>query len=172
MKPRLQVVSFGGGFLRRGFWLYVWEITAPDSKRLYYVGRTGDSSSQNAQSPFNRMNQHLGFNKRSNVLRQQLTKLRINPEVCKFKLLAYGPIRQEASDINTHRRNRDHIAAMEKALAEAMVAAGYKVMNLVICRMQLDEKAFGIVRSAFGKHFARLGKHRPVISQTDSRATV
>ena len=36
------------------------------------MGRTGDSSSSNAQSPFNRMDQHLGFNKRSNVLRRRL----------------------------------------------------------------------------------------------------
>jgi len=61
-----------GGILQRGFWLYVWEVTPADKAPLYYVGRTGDSSSTNAQSPFNRMGQHLGFAKNSNMLRRHL----------------------------------------------------------------------------------------------------
>ena len=44
--------------LERGFWLYVWVIDGAGDT-LHYVGRTGDSSSSNAQSPFNRMGQHL-----------------------------------------------------------------------------------------------------------------
>lgn len=54
-------IRFEGGILQRGFWLYVWKVTPADQAPLYYVGRTGDSSSTNAQSPFNRMGQHLGF---------------------------------------------------------------------------------------------------------------
>jgi hypothetical protein len=65
-------LTFNGGLLRRGFWLYIWEIKTPEQTRLYYVGRAGDSSSSNAQSPFNRMGQHLGFNGKSNVLRRRL----------------------------------------------------------------------------------------------------
>jgi len=72
MKPDLFSISFDGGILKRGFWLYVWEVTAPNGARLYYVGRTGDSSSTNAQSPFNRMSQHLGFARASNALRRHL----------------------------------------------------------------------------------------------------
>ena len=62
----IHEVRFEGGILQRGFWLYVWEVTPADQAPLYYVGRTGDSSSTNAQSPFNRMGQHLGFAKNSN----------------------------------------------------------------------------------------------------------
>jgi hypothetical protein len=65
MTPTTHVFSFDGKLLQRGFWLYVWEITAADHEVFYYVGRTGDSSSPNAQSPFNRMSQHLGVNAKS-----------------------------------------------------------------------------------------------------------
>lgn len=63
MSATTQVVEFDGAFLQRGFWLYVWRVIAPNSTEVLYVGRTGDSSSPNAQSPFNRMGQHLGFQK-------------------------------------------------------------------------------------------------------------
>jgi hypothetical protein len=48
MTAKLHELSFGGGLLERGFWLYVWEISPPQGPALYYVGRTGDSSSTNA----------------------------------------------------------------------------------------------------------------------------
>ena len=160
MTHALQIVSFNGALLKRGFWLYVWEITHPKQGQIYYVGRTGDSSSSNAQSPFNRMGQHLGFNRRSNVLRRRLKALGIDAENCSFRLLAYGPIIEEASNQETHRKNRDHIAAMEKALAETMVAAGYNVINPVSCRARLDDEAFARVRAAFEKHFAQLAGSR------------
>jgi hypothetical protein len=51
-------MSFDGNVLARGFWLYVWDIRGPSFRRLY-VGRTGNSSSPNAQSPFKRIGQHL-----------------------------------------------------------------------------------------------------------------
>src|SRR5208283_3705997 len=72
MTAQAHELTFDGGLLERGFWLYVWEITTPQDTHLYYVGRTGDSSSIKAQSPFNRMGQHLGFNKHANPLRRHL----------------------------------------------------------------------------------------------------
>ncbi len=80
MKTKTHVLSISGEVLQRGFWLYIWEIQTPKSNRLYYVGRTGDSSSINAQSPFNRMGQHLGFHKNSNVLRRHLEKKILTPK--------------------------------------------------------------------------------------------
>ena len=62
MTVSTQLIRFEGALLQRGFWLYVWEIKPFDGSVFCYVGRTGDSSSHNAQSPFNRMSQHLGFN--------------------------------------------------------------------------------------------------------------
>ena len=53
-------MGFEGEVLQRGFWLYVWKI-AYDQETYLYIGRTGDSSSPNASSPFNRIGQHLDF---------------------------------------------------------------------------------------------------------------
>ncbi len=92
----IHEVRFEGGVLERGFWLYVWEVTPADQALLYYVGRTGDSSSTNAQSPFNRMGQHLGFARNSNMLRRHLMHHGAVPESCAFRMIALGPIDQEA----------------------------------------------------------------------------
>lgn len=170
MKAQTQTLSFDGALLQRGFWLYVWEITNPNARKLHYVGRTGDSSSRNAQSPFNRMSQHLGFNKKSNVLRCRLKELGIEPTSCTFQLFAYGPVLAESSNREGHRANRDQIAAMEKALADRMAAVGYNVLNSVSCRMRLDEAAFGVVFSAFAEHFPQLKSHGHIALAGGSRA--
>lgn len=148
--------AFNGQVLQRGFWLYVWEIRPPDGTTLHYVGRTGDSSSPNAQSPFNRMGQHLGFNDKSNVLRRRLEKTGIAPETCELRLVAHGPILPEAATVEEHRPARDIVAAMEKALANAMRHAGYNVVNDVACTKPLDAARFATVREAFATHFPRL----------------
>ena len=57
MNARTYIAQFEGGSLRRGFWLYVWEVSVLEAENLFYVGRTGDVSSSNAPSPFNRMGQ-------------------------------------------------------------------------------------------------------------------
>ena len=155
--PATHALAFSGQLLQRGFWLYVWEIRPPDGAAIYYVGRTGDSSSINAQSPFNRMGQHLGFNINSNVLRRRLAASGIAPEACTFRLMAHGPVLAEAQSVEEHRRSRDLVAAFEKALADALSAAGYHVMNPVHCRMPLDNELFATVRAAFAQHFPRLG---------------
>jgi hypothetical protein len=51
-------MTFDGHLLNRGFWPYVWRIQGPVSHHVY-VGRTGDSSSAHASSPFKRIGQHL-----------------------------------------------------------------------------------------------------------------
>ena len=157
MKTKTHELSISGEVLQRGFWLYIWEIQTPKSNHLYYVGRTGDSSSINAQSPFNRMGQHLSFNK-GNMLRRHLEGKNINPETCSFRLIAHGPILKEAKTKDKHLKRRDSIAAMEKALADEMATAGYNVINTVNCRMKLDVTKFASVRAAFALHFKRLGR--------------
>jgi len=156
MPPATHAFAFSGQLLQRSFWLYVWEIRPREGKTIYYVGRTGDSSSQNAQSPFNRMGQHLGFNIKSNVLRRRLKQLDIEPELCEFRLVAHGPILDETESVEENRRARDVVAALEKALAEAMCAAGYSVINTVSCRKPLDDASFALIRDAFAIHFRRL----------------
>tara|TARA_R110000824_G_scaffold118960_12_gene271846 strand:+ start:6258 stop:6731 length:474 start_codon:yes stop_codon:yes gene_type:complete len=155
---KLHEVSFAGGILKRGFWLYVWQITPPESAPVYYVGRTGDSSSTNAQSPFNRMGQHLGHSENSNMLRKHLTKQNIDADQCAFRLVALGPLEEESShpERDEHDERRDLVAAMEKALAEAMQLAGYNVMNKVHSRKILNATRFAEVKSAFAKTFPKI----------------
>jgi hypothetical protein len=155
----LHELQFDGSVLRRGFWLYVWEVTPERQVPLYYVGRTGDSSSTNAQSPFNRMGRHLGFVEKSNMLRKHLGLRGIEPEACAFRLIALGPLEQEseATERAEHDKRRDVVAALEKALAGAMRDAGYLVMNEVSSRKTLDVIRFNDVIVAFAKKFPKLG---------------
>ena len=157
MKPALHQLEFNGALLERGFWLYIWEITTKTGRKVHYVGRTGDSSSLNAQSPFARLSQHLGRNEKSNALRRNLEKHKLIAEECqKFRLFACGPIFPESECEVKHQHSRDVIAALEKALADAMHAAGYEMLNEVKCRKALDQKLWREVAGTFRKHFPRL----------------
>ena len=161
MNVATHELNFHGGLLTRGFWLYVWDISTLENRHLRFVGRTADSSSKNAQSPFNRMGQHLAFNPKINVLRRTLKSKDVDPEKCAFGLVADGPILPEAVNSEEHKKNRDRIAAMEKALALALSESGYEVINNVQCRANLDAAAFGVVRGTFSAHFRSLaGKSR------------
>ncbi len=125
------------------------------------MGRTGDSSSTKAQSPFNRMGQHLGFAATSNMLRKHLDKHRIDPETCTFRLVALGPVEEESTSDGRaeHDERRDLVGAMEKALADLMFEAGYLVINSVNCRKALNHERFAAVREAFAREFSKLRGH-------------
>ena len=146
-------VSLDGGFLARGFWIYVWEVRDPEGSVMLYVGRTGDSSSPNAQSPFNRMGQHLGFATNSSMLRNHLQGRDVSPDLCSFRLVAHGPILPEAEDWKSHVIRWDLAAAVEKQLAEDCAAAGYDVLNSVASGKKLDDELYAPVRAAFTEHF-------------------
>ena len=159
MSTSLYTLSFKGGLLEQGFWLYVWEIIPASGNAVLYVGMTGDSSSANAQSPFNRLSQHLGRNHHSNALRRQLLAKDIEPESCKsFEMVAYGPIFPHASTDDDHKTSWRKVAALEKALREALNAAGYQLLNDVKCRQELDEALRREVLSAFSHRFTRLNE--------------
>ena len=158
MKAATHILSFDGGFLQRGFWLYVWEVTTGAGDKYYYVGRTGDNSSANAQSPFNRMGQHLSYNPLQNMLRRHLENRDIATEKCNFRLIAYGPIVEEAGTKVEHRKRRDIIAAMEKALADIMNDAGYNVLNTVNSKKKPDTQLWEEIRRAFAIHFPDLNR--------------
>jgi hypothetical protein len=132
-------------------------VTTPGGETLLYVGRTGDSSSINAQSPFNRMGQHLGSAKNSSMLRNHLGSRSVIPEQCRFRLAAYGPVLAEADDRTTHNARRDAIGAMEKRLADDLSGAGYDVLNTVRCLKPLDDTLYTDVRAAFAREFPALG---------------
>ena len=104
------------------------------------------------------MAQHLSFNNKGNVFRRRLTGQAsdLSLEACSFRMVAHGPILQEAGSLELHRKHRDEMAALEKALAAAMSEAGYPVMNAVHCLKSLDADRFAGVRSAFAAYFPGL----------------
>jgi hypothetical protein len=153
--PSLYNTSFEGALLCRGFWLYVWEIVAPDGRTVHYVGKTGDKASRVCQSPFNRLSNHLGGNKHSNALKRHLAQKKIEPERCQFRFHAHGPLFADNSK-QTHGELCDVTSALEKALADAMNESGYEVINKVHCRIPMDLAMFQAARNAFATHFNKL----------------
>lgn len=161
----LHRLTLPGPMLQRGFWLYVWRVQTPMGERLY-VGRTGDSSSPHATAPYTRMGQHLGFSKAANSLRRLLEVSKIEPETCvQFDLISYGPIFPEIGmtkdqlrreQMVLHTPVRDQMAALEKKLRDALVAAGYEVLNVVHSKKQYDAAHWEAVRTAFTEHFPEL----------------
>ena len=164
MSAQIQKLTFPGAITRRGFWLYVCRIESPVGE-LLYVGRTGDSSSSRATSPFTRIGLHLGTNKNQALIRKHLKeakrkggKQKIKPEDCtSFQMVAYGPMAPEAEGKNEHRKARDKVAALEKALAAALKDGGYDVLNEVHSRMPLDPGLWEKVHRQFAREFERIG---------------
>lgn len=123
-------MRFDGALLGRGFWLYVWRITHGD-RSVLYVGRTGDSSSAHASSPFKRIGQHLdaGPNAKGNALARQLKKAGLPPERCTFEMVAVGPLHPEQEDMEQHRTFRDQVGGLERALADHLRDGGHEVLG-------------------------------------------
>ena len=77
-----------------------------------------------------------------------------------FQLFACGPILLESQSTLEHRRSRDIVAVrLEKALADAMHAAEYVMLNEVACRKPVDPELWRAVVAVFRKHFPQL-QHR------------
>jgi len=129
---RLQCYSmqFNGALLRRGFWLYVWEIKG-NSCHYVYVGRTGDTSSPHAQSPFKRIGQHLdpAPTAKGNALGRQLLRAGVPRETCSFEMIAIGPVFPEQLSLSEHLPKRDQMAALERAAADILKGRGYAVLG-------------------------------------------
>lgn len=164
MSPPTHELTFPGAMTQRGFWLYVWRITSFDGNEFLYVGRTGDSSSLNASSPFARMGRHLDPKGKANALHQHLTKreVGVNPQECaEFKMFAHGPLFLEPKDGGTmdedeFRRRRDIVAALEQALADALRCGGYRVLNTVHSKKPMCVVCWNNVRRGFAKYFGRI----------------
>lgn len=156
-------MSFDGHLLERGFWLYVWRIVSPQGEFLY-VGRTGDSSSPHAGSPFSRIGQHLDFRPyaKGNALGRRLAAAGVRPAECLFEMLAVGPIFPEQTTMEAHRPFRDRTAALEKALAEFLLKRNYQVLGTHHCAHMADEALFDQVRRLIDPEFpAILGAAAP-----------
>ena len=123
-------MSFEGEVLRRGFWLYLWKIES-EGRLYFYVGRTGDSSSPNAASPFNRIGQHLDFRKnaKGNSLAKRLNEAGVNPMSSSFRMLALGPFFPEQQTFEAHKPFRDKMATMEYMVAQFLADKGANVLG-------------------------------------------
>ncbi len=123
-------MEFNGEVLERGFWLYVWEITQGSEVHLY-VGRTGDSSSAHASSPFNQIGQHLDFRKnaKGNSLAKRLEEVQVDPIKSKFRMLALGPFFPEQEDFEAHKPYRDQMATFEFELTRYLKNQGHNVLG-------------------------------------------
>lgn len=165
--PILHSAAFLGAMLERGFWRYVWEIVAADGKIVLHLGRTGDSSSPNAQSPLNRLSQHLGSNKHANALRRQLEAAGIEPDTCRsIDLGVCGPILPEAQTMAEHEPRRNQVAGMKKALRDALHRAGYTALNKVQCLQLLDGRLWQDVQDAFASRFPKLNSKTVAVDTT------
>jgi hypothetical protein len=152
-------VTIDGALLRRGFWIYVWEISPPNGQNVLYVGRTGDTSSPNAQSLFNRLGQNLSATaKNASMVRNHLETRGIDPSECQFRMVGYGPIFDEVpnKDLEAHKPIRDKVGAIEQKLAEDLRTAGYDVMNTVPGKKTADKELYEPVRLAFAAEFRSL----------------
>ena len=114
-------LAFDGAILERGFWIYAWKIV--HGKELaVYVGRTGDSSSPNASSPFRRAGQHLDIkpDAKGNSLKRAIDNLGWAPESCRFEQIALGPFFPEQESMAAHIPYRDRIAAIEHEISKVV----------------------------------------------------
>lgn len=123
-------LKFSGALIERGFWLYIWRVMHRNESVLY-VGRTGDSSSKYAASPFNRLGQHLDVrpNANANTLLRNIRARGFDPLVCEYDLISIGPLYPEQDNLESHRKYRDLIAPLEAALAEYLKGKGYEVVG-------------------------------------------
>ena len=143
---RTHQLNFNGAFLERGFWLYVWRVTE-GSHSFLYVGRTGDSSSKYAASPFARLGQHLDVRPKAsaNMLLRHVRAQGLELVRCTFELIAVGPIFSEQKTLQEHRKYRDIIAPLEAALAHHLRSKGQEVVGTHPNKHPVDEKLFSQV---------------------------
>lgn len=151
---KVHRISFDGGLLERGFWLYAWLLKCGAEKAVY-VGRTGDSSSQFAASPFSRLGQHLDVrpSATANMLLRQVRKLGWDPLECQYELVAFGPIFPEQADLVQHRSKRDIIAPLETELALLFKNEGFNVIGSHGKHRAADQRLLEQISRAFHRVF-------------------
>ena len=153
---RVCSLQFDGHMLMRGFWLYVWRITS-GVEIVIYVGRTGDSSSNFASSPFVRIGRHLDLRKtaKSNSLARHLLEKRLDPAKCEYEFIAIGPLfpEQEKKNTENHRQFRDRTGALEFFVATELRARGYYVLGQHSSRTSPDARDLALLDSFLDDHF-------------------
>ena len=147
---KIHHIRFSGAILERGFWLYIWRIQS-DTRTFFYVGRTGDSSSKYAASPFSRLGQHLDVRQTAtaNMLLRHVRKMGLDPLACNYELIALGPLFPEQPTLDLHREIRDRIASIEAELASYLRAKGLEVVGNHLTTNIADPRLFAEVLRAF-----------------------
>ena len=147
-------MSFSGRLLARGFWLYVWDVRTPKARCLY-VGRTGDSASPFASSPFRRIGQHLEMkpNAKGNALARQPKAAGFDCSECTFEMIAIGPLFPEQKTWKDHLPIRDHVAALERSVADDLRLRGYWVVGTHPPKKAPDEALMSEIRAILFQRF-------------------
>ncbi len=151
-----SVAQFDGSLLRRGFWVYVVEI-ASMSRKHYYVGRTGDTSSPFASSLFDRLSAHLNQKpsaKGNSLYKRFLTSL-IAPNV--YRVICNGPQFEQQVNMASHRPLRDQMAALESHVAELLRSRRYSVIGAHPRARPADAALLERVLPIIDKHFPGAG---------------
>jgi len=158
-RMNLHRTSFPGAILERGFWLYAWRIRHGE-RQFFYVGRTGDSSSQYAASPFSRLVRHLDLraDAKGNSLLRHIRAQKLDPLKCTFELLAFGPLFPEQSTLALHRKFRDQIAPLETSLARMLRSRGLHVVGTHGAPGSPDPALQAEVKRVFDAEFNELTK--------------
>ena len=126
-----------------------------------YVGRTGDSSSANASSPFKRIGQHLDPSPaaKGNALGKRLRQAGVKCEECIFEMVAVGPIFPEQATFEDHVPARDQMAALERAIADELRVRGYVVLGTHPRAGTLDPPLWAKVRALLDSKFPVIAGH-------------
>lgn len=150
-------IEFDGEVLNRGFWLYLIEVTGRTG-RHFYVGRTGDSSSANAASPFSRIGRHLDFrdSARGNSLARSLLAAGVVPAESRFRMVAVGPLFPEVESFSEHVGPRDALAALERDVAAELRARGHQVLGKNHSRAPAQASLLASVLSELERKVPRL----------------
>ena len=138
MKLALHEISFPGGLLRRGFWLYMWEIKTPAGYRVHYVGRTGDKASGVSQSPFDRFSKHHGANPNNNALQRHLKTHKLQQEDCLFRFHALGPLL--VGHHPEHERENAATLLLQAAAIIDLIGASLTDQRRLVLRAEIDLK--------------------------------
>jgi len=120
-----------------------------------YVGRTGDSSSPYAASPFSRIGRHLDVrpNAKSNAMTRQIQRTGLDPTPCRFEMVALGPLFPEQRSMRSHRPIRDKVAALERGIAGFLRRRRYSVLGTHGRSLSLDAGLFARVRALVEREF-------------------
>lgn len=120
---------------------------------FYYIGRTGDSSSKFAASPFSRLGQHLDVRESAsaNMLMRKLRIENVNPIKCAFEMISIGPLFPEQDNLLEHRKYRDIIAPLETALADHLKSKMLRVLGSHPKPKPYDHGLFAIIIAEIDK---------------------